>query len=349
MSTKAMGRMYTGLAHPSSPPIFGGASGGQSPMGGLLAAIFGQNKMTGGPQIDPTTGQLQFSPYQGPSGIFGGATRGAATQLNQPYFQAMLAAQNAKMLQQLIGEQTLSQIGKRGEEERATESSKEVNALAAKLGVTPDQITGALKNQLGLNAEQEAVLTGQAMKMPGYAQNLQAGLNAQASAPATAADVSRRLEAPQGGIATMPNSITGGNTTVQGATPTTTFQMVGTGPVNPQTGMPMMQTPVTTQRYTPGSASFPVNRNMYNQAVNMPPPANQAPGFGGVVSPVSPVTNPTTAPQGAAMDPNALRNVSPFNGMIPGSGVSPGMKSDIDQIMQLYQMLQLGGMQGQQQ
>ena len=70
MSTKAMGRLYTGR---SSPSVGGGGQNSLGPFGSITGGDF---------EPDPTGGDDFYNPYQGSGGLFGGRARYLATILN---------------------------------------------------------------------------------------------------------------------------------------------------------------------------------------------------------------------------------------------------------------------------
>lgn len=60
-----------------------------------LGNLLSKKKISGGPQWDPNTDKVSFSPYQGPKGFFGSGARQRADEMNRQYWMQMLSDQEA--------------------------------------------------------------------------------------------------------------------------------------------------------------------------------------------------------------------------------------------------------------
>jgi len=174
---------------------------------GLLSALTGQDKLSGGQLTTTPQGETSFVPYKGSSGLFGGWSRRQAAQLNVPFLMSQLEASQEKSIE--------AQKAKQLKEQSIQDS---VNKLAASLGVTPDQITGGLKDKLyaGADERQKQILDN--MNTPEFHKSLAMGQNALATGlPPTTLFPS----ASQGGIATGPSlpGLTNNPNIARGATP----------------------------------------------------------------------------------------------------------------------------------
>lgn len=94
----------------------------------VLGDLLANKKVTGGPSIDPTTGEISFSPYQGPRGLLGARGRRRAEELNAEIL-------GPAYLEQLRRKTGLEVEKERGTQDRTTNSekiAKEIEALKEK-------------------------------------------------------------------------------------------------------------------------------------------------------------------------------------------------------------------------
>src|SRR5215813_1420765 len=153
MSTKALGRVYSSMAHPAV-----GGGGVRTGEGGLLSSLFGQDIIRGGPEMDPTTGELVMKPYTASGGIFGGPARRMAFQMNAQGMGMAYQAQIQKQIIEMEGKikKELGEMGTKWAKE--LQDNETINALAKERGVPPEQILGTLSPLLGQIAYQKGKL-----------------------------------------------------------------------------------------------------------------------------------------------------------------------------------------------
>jgi hypothetical protein len=90
---------------------YGGSGGGVSVVPpavsdspGMLTRLFGKDQPTGGPQIDPATGQVTMQPYVGRGGLLGGYSRQVANSANMQMLPQMYGMQEQERIQRAMAE-----------------------------------------------------------------------------------------------------------------------------------------------------------------------------------------------------------------------------------------------------
>lgn len=339
MSSRQTGSRYmdngssrTGYEHGVS------SSGLQNP--GLIASLLGGNKLQGGPQMGPN-GQVQPGMYKGSGGIFGGQSRINAALLNQELSKQLLAQQHEKDISKQESQQRQSEETLKNNLLEHLNRSTQINSIATKLGIPVDQLSESIAKEMASNAMQATQNEGASLKTPEVKQATTQGMVAGLQAPAVNNAKMLDLTAPSGGISmrTPLNGIPGAQ--LQGATPTQTTSMMGSGPINPKTGLPMMQTPVTRQAYDPASAKslFPSGSNdLWDAAKNIQPPT-QSPGQ---------ATDAQESPDNyytKGVRQNALDGISTGSGpqsLTPDMIQQAVQSGDQGTLMKLYQQLMSG-------
>ena len=255
MSSRAMAARYSGsggMKFPQSDP--------NSPS--LLSSIFGQDAITGGSDIDPTNGQDMFTPYQGSSGVFGGQSRRLATLLNAQRSQQQLGIQGDKELQQMLNDHNKEMENLRTQHVKDLASLKNVQDIASKYGVTPEQYAQGISDQVTSNQLKRQILEGNSLDTSDAQKSSNTGVNFGLSG----INPNMPRTASSGGVSAFPMP-TGGMGSVFGANPTQEQNII----TNPVTGMPMV---TTRQAYQKGGISLPIDAMQYDQASKVPPPSN---------------------------------------------------------------------------
>jgi len=250
MSTKAMGRLYTGNGGPS----LGGGGGGGFANPSLLSSLFGQDAVTGG-EGD--------SSYQGSGGIFGGQSRRLAT---------MLQAQKNSQLTNIQADKDFIKLQAQLEQERMKSEATikenqsikdQVLKLSDRYNVHPDVLLdpNSPPNQSmteGANLKQG--LMNQSLRNP----RAQDAANFGANSLLSGVNPNQDTLTPFGGVRSI-NTSTGDRVNLFGGT----RQQQTEWRVDPTTGM---MHPVTTEQDAPGHIQLPVNSMQYDQAKNLPAP-----------------------------------------------------------------------------
>jgi len=312
MSTKAMGRLYTGSGGPSFTSrndLYGNPS--------LLSSLFGQDAISGGLDIDPTNGEDMYTPYQGSSGIFGGQSRRLATMLNAQHGSQMTEIQGNKDLQKMINEHQAAIEKMHNEAVKEMAKLKNVQDIAAKYGVTPEQYVGDIMQQVTANTLKQQQLRGNSLNKPEAQKATDTGVGFEQS------NINPNVPIPtaqSGGIAAFRNP-NGGVGTIVGATPRQTSLPYG---ITGKDGTYIPMGVKTMQDYSPAGITLPIDKMQYDQAKMQGPPAssqlNPSPNF----------------PAGAAMNPGGfLSTDSPPNPGLPQDnplagpmGISPMPAND---------------------
>lgn len=90
---------------------------------GLLAAIFGANKVEGGPTVGPD-GRIIPTPFHGSSGFLGGNSRRLAAEYNANLYDRALAGQSARDIAEIQGRYGIKGKKVEGREARLTDTNK---------------------------------------------------------------------------------------------------------------------------------------------------------------------------------------------------------------------------------
>ena len=101
-----------------------------SGLGGLISRLLGQNKMTGGAEIDPKTGRVTYTPMQGSTGLFGGQSRRQADAYNERVLPELFRNQTQLDAERLRNEGNLAQEQERGRSGVAQEAERNKGSLA---------------------------------------------------------------------------------------------------------------------------------------------------------------------------------------------------------------------------
>lgn len=299
MSTRAMAQHYANLGgrgiNPSAPGLLD-----------VIANLTGQNDISGGMSVDPTTGKVSFKGFQGSSGMLGGRSRRHAAELNAQVGTDVMQMQHETELQEIIQKHQVEFQKLKAQLDKELENNKQLAGIASNLGVPVEKLKGALSDKLYLNALREQQLRGKSLATPEAEASAKIGTNLKL-AGMSAKDIS--ASAPSGGVSVAPNVPGINYTKVAGATPRQTYTESG-GFTDPKTGMHIPGKPVVTSEYEPANVEIP--RNPRLKALN------QGTGRFPSSEPIDEMGN----------DPMAMRQPSNTNPTYPVNQMNSVMPSD---------------------
>jgi hypothetical protein len=124
---------------------YGGSGGGVSVVPpdvrggpGWLPMILGKDQPTGGPQLDPATGQVTMQPYVGRKGLLGGYSRRVADSANMQMLPQMYGLQEQERIQRAMAELE-ERYAAQDAERRAALERGNINARAGQDRLTAEQ------------------------------------------------------------------------------------------------------------------------------------------------------------------------------------------------------------------
>ena len=268
-------------------------------LGNILAGIFGQNKMTGGlnEEENPETGEtaLHYTPYQGSSGIFGGASRSRADTLNALLGSQVLQQQGQEKLSGQESKQRQTEAKLANELAEHLMNTKAFNDWASSAGLPPDEakkFASSISVEVAGNLIKQKQNVGAGLESPAVKKATENQLIAEAQTPDARNRAMLTQNATMGGTSHQPGPLeTGMGTTVTGATPGgTSIQQIPIG--KDKQGNPILS-PIPaqiTQPYKPGGVSQGIPQTILDQAQQQ-----ITPGMGNSPA-VTPGFNPTTPP-----------------------------------------------------
>lgn len=290
---------------------------------GLLTKLFGLNNVSGGPQIDPVTGQVKPALYQPRTGFLSHGSQDRAAMLNAAIVQQLMAQQGAEKLQGNALKSTADiEKGKQQHDidlkklEDALKNNDVRRALAAHLKIDPSSLTN-LAGQLSRNASQEL---DQSFIAEGQAQNAK---NQGANYRGVGLDPNKIVSTPvpAGGIMAIPNVPGARYGTLSGATQ----------------GAPTMERYIAEEGMKVGDTQLP---NKYGMAAR---PGAMIPGsFNPAVDPAIKASamqlNPNAPDTSNAVSPLPPQDISnPFPALNNSIGYSPSVSGQISPIPAINQ------------
>ena len=326
---------------------------------GLLATLFGQNKISGGLQTDPNTGESVWTPESGSSGLFGGASRSAARMDNNAMAPTILQSQNAVKIQQmrndaamalqkiindaglqqiiktregqiaiqnLFGDQALSQIKERAQVEKDILGHKQLAQMMQedRVPYTPEnaqKYASSLADKATANAVRKVVMQGDFLNTPEGQQAANESVKGPMMAQSAINARQTQMTAPEGG-ATMGSILPGigpmGSVLGAGRS-AQNINMVGTGMRDPKTGQPMMTQAMPSSEGSQPSVNMPIDPNILKAAQSMGAQGQQAPSpmpnSQQLADPNQPLPNAypgaQPGPLGLPSQPNPMPNIAP--------------------------------------
>ena len=352
MSTRAMGRLYTGM---------GGGAGGAG-IGQLLGSLLGYGQISGGPQVGPNqinpetdeevpnSRDVQYQPFQAKSGFFNRGAQTLAAQLNAMLGGQMLEQQGKSKLSAQESKQREHEMTMANELATQLINSKQFADMMTTYGIPvghAQQMIPQIAQEVASNLYKSKRNVGKALDDP----DVQRATKENEIASLQANDAKNRAlltqNVPMGGTSHQPGPLqTGMGTTVTGATPGgQELHQIYMG--KDKQGNPMYSpTPaITTVPTRPGGVSVPIPGQLWNSIGN-----NAMPGVdtSNEISPYNGLdTGIQNPPPGAAHTQNPLEPAPQVRqGQQPalGTGMAPLIAKALMQNAGQNNPFDIGGM-----